>query len=178
MLEQVQGVPQVLIHLARLVSSAWPCHEWALSCWFPEVGIFFLPSIWALSSSWYNFNWIMDIFCIMRLQMLFKPSISSWPSLTPLTEAGAEPCDCQMQALSQDYPLSLCCHPKLGASRYCWVSPGPTPGLHWHCTGIEGPFIPGWWGWKSRISGLGHLWPYTSGGGGVGTSFYPYEGEV
>lgn len=28
MLEQVQGVPRVLIHLARQAPSAWPCHEW------------------------------------------------------------------------------------------------------------------------------------------------------
>ena len=35
MLEQVQGVPRVLIHLACQVSSTWPCHGWDLPCWLP-----------------------------------------------------------------------------------------------------------------------------------------------
>ena len=37
MLEQVQGVPRVLIHLACPVSSAWPCHGWDLPCWLPAI---------------------------------------------------------------------------------------------------------------------------------------------
>ena len=39
MLEQVQGVPRVLICLARQVSSTWPCHGWDLPCWLPAPNI-------------------------------------------------------------------------------------------------------------------------------------------
>ena len=35
MLEQVQGVPWVLIRLARQATSTWPCHGWDLPCWLP-----------------------------------------------------------------------------------------------------------------------------------------------
>ena len=35
MLEQVQGVPRVLIYLVLQVSSTWPSHGWDLPCWLP-----------------------------------------------------------------------------------------------------------------------------------------------
>ena len=57
-----------------------------------------------LSGSWYNFDWIMDIFFVLwdSRRYLNHLSVASWPSQTPLTgEAGAEPCDCQMQAKSR-----------------------------------------------------------------------------
>ena len=35
MLEQIQGVPWVLIGLVHQISSTWPCHGWDLPWWLP-----------------------------------------------------------------------------------------------------------------------------------------------
>ena len=50
MLKQVQGVPQVLIRLARQVSSAWPCHGWNLPCWL-LAKIHWKDSCWSWNSN-------------------------------------------------------------------------------------------------------------------------------
>ena len=40
MLEQIQGVPRVLIRLAHQISSIWPCHGWDLPWWLPAGMVF------------------------------------------------------------------------------------------------------------------------------------------
>ena len=51
MLEQIQGVPWVLIRLAHQISSTWPSHGWDLPWWLPAGSLSLLQGIFPTQES-------------------------------------------------------------------------------------------------------------------------------